>query len=154
MTARKVVQPNQRVCLAAAEVRLKLHDRVTALTAQPLSRVQQQIPQSLGEERTPEELLRPAVFVLRVTRPHLMQVGGELRLLVLARSNIAMRRNDIAPRLQVPARHPLERLTDLPSRDPPCFFLESPALQVVLHPPHFGRLFARADCVQQSLSTV
>ena len=75
--------------LAAAEVRLQLDDRVAALAAEPPRRVQQQVAQPLGQERAAEELVRLAVLVLGLVAPHLVEVGGELRLLVLPGRDVA-----------------------------------------------------------------
>src|SRR5262245_38629443 len=108
-----MVERDEGMRLAAAKVRLQLDDRIATFAAQPARRVHQQVPKALGEERPAEELLRLAVLVLRLVTPHLMQVGGELGLLILARRDVPMRRDDLPPRLQIRARHSLERLSRL-----------------------------------------
>ncbi len=62
MPAGQVVERDQRVRLAATEVRLQLHDRIATLTAQPPRRVQEQITQTLRQERAPEKLPGPTGF--------------------------------------------------------------------------------------------
>src|SRR5690348_16591861 len=58
VAAGEVVERDQRVRLAAAEVRLHLDNGVSALATQPPDGVEQEVPDTLGDERPPEELSR------------------------------------------------------------------------------------------------
>ena len=97
----EMVKREHRVRLAAAEVGLELHDRVTPLPRKALDRASQQALQTVGEIGTTEKLDRVLILVRPLTQVHLPQVGGELGLLVAATGHVPVRRHDLAPGLQV-----------------------------------------------------
>jgi len=108
VAGREVQQRDERVGLAAAEVRLQRDDRIPALGAQATDRVDREAAQSLGEVRPAKELPRVSVLVGGVPAPDLMQIGGELGLLVAPRSDVAVRRDDLTPRSQAGLRRALD----------------------------------------------
>ena len=80
----QVVQGDHRVGLATAEVSLQLDDGISAFLAEAAYGVQKQLTQTIGQERAAEELDGLAVLVSRLASPDLMEIGGELSLLVAA----------------------------------------------------------------------
>ena len=96
----QVIEREHRVRLAAAEVRLELHDRVAALAGEAPDTADEQALQALGEERAAEELLRFPVLVRALAEVHLPQIGRELRLLVAAARHVGVRRHHLAPGLE------------------------------------------------------
>jgi len=105
----EVVERQHGVRLAAAEVGLQLDDRITARAGEALQGVGEQVGQAVGEEGAPEELGRIAVLATAFAIMHLAQVGGELRLLVAAGSDVAVRRHDLPPGAQARLGLPFHR---------------------------------------------
>ena len=96
----QVVQGDEAMGLAAAEVGLQLDHRVAALARQPPGRGGQQVPQALGEIGAGEE--GPWVLVLGVgpALSHRVQVGGELGLVEAPGPHVGVGDDDVAPRRQ------------------------------------------------------
>ena len=86
----QVVQRQHRVGLGVAEIGLKLHHRVAAITRDALHAAHEQALQALGEVGAAEELLRPLVLVRAPPWVHLPDVGGELSLLVAPARHIGV----------------------------------------------------------------
>ena len=99
-TRRQVVEGNEAVGLAAAEVGLKLDDGIAPSPGKPTSSPDEQIPQPLSDVGAGEELLWILILRLSVALEHLEQVGGELGLLEVPLGHIGMGRDDFSPRGQ------------------------------------------------------
>ena len=95
-----MVEREHRVRLAAAEVGLQLHDRVSAAAAEALHGAGEHPLEALGQVGAAEELDRVAVLGAPFPFLDLPEVGGELGLLVLAAGDVLVRRDHLAPRLQ------------------------------------------------------
>ena len=99
-TAREeMVQSKHAMSLAATEIRLKLHHRITALPTQSLQRARQEHLQTFGQVRAAEELDGVAVLITSLSTVNLAEVCRELCLLIAARGHIRVRRDHFAPRL-------------------------------------------------------
>ena len=95
-----MVQRQHRVGLAASEVRLQLHHRITASSGQPLGGAGQQRAQTIGQIGAGEELGRVAVFRRRAAIVHLGKIGRKLGLLEIAGRHVLVRLDHLAPRQQ------------------------------------------------------
>ena len=103
-----VVEREQRVRLAAAEVGLQVDDRVAAAAVQAFDGLREQLAQAGGDEGAAEELGRVLVLARRPALVDLVQVGGELGLLVAAAGDVGVRPHHVAPRLEALGRGRLE----------------------------------------------
>ena len=111
----QVVEGQHRVRLAAAEVGLELHHRVTRPVGHAPRGPGQQPPQALRHERPPEELGGVAVLGRAAAEVDLPQVGRELGLLVPPARHVAVGLHQFAPGPERPGRRALqERATGLP----------------------------------------
>jgi hypothetical protein len=128
------------VGLAAAEVGLQLDHRVAALPPPPAHRVEQQLPQPVGEEGPAEELGRVAVLRRCLVPPDLMEVRGELRLLVATRRDVRVRRDQLPPRPQATGRLPLDRNDRRPALRLAGLLGETDPEQLLAHPVSLQRL--------------
>ena len=154
VTAREVVERDQRVGLAAAEVRLHLDDRIAAFAAQAADGIQQQVPHAFGDERSAEELGRVVVLGHRFVAPDLMEVGGELRLLVAAGGDVRVRSYDVPPRLQTGDRLALGRCARLTLAHVPLLLRETGTEQLLSHLLDLARVLAGVARVEEQLRGV
>ena len=92
-----MIQGQHRVGLAAAEVGLQLDHRVSGLAIEAKQGDAQQILEATGDVGAAEELGRVGVFRAALALAHLVEVGGELGLLVATCDHIGVRGNHIAP---------------------------------------------------------
>ena len=145
----EVVEREHRVGLAAAEVGLKLHDRVAAAAREPLHRAGEHPLEALGQIGAPEELGRVAVLVGPLAEVRLPEVGGELGLLVAAAGHVLVRRHHLAPRFQGSGRA-LDGETGLLAPYPACLLVEAHAQQLHLELLDIGGL-GRRDGRQQAV---
>jgi hypothetical protein len=83
--------------LAAAKSRLKLDDRLTALTNEPLSNLREQKPHTLSDEGTVKEGNRILVLARSLPCMYRRDIGGELRLLEGPFQNVAVRNSNFSP---------------------------------------------------------
>jgi hypothetical protein len=74
-------QREHRMRLSAAEIRLKLDDRITARAGEAFDRTGQQLLQAMGDEGPLEKIARVFVFVRTLATIDLSEVGGEFCLL-------------------------------------------------------------------------
>ena len=95
----QVVERQQRVRLATAEVSLQIDDRHAALAGHALNRLAKQQGEALGEEGAAEELGRLPVLVNAAALVDLVQIGSELGLDVPATGHVGVRPHDLAPRV-------------------------------------------------------
>ena len=93
----EVVERQHRVGLAATEVGLQLDHRFTALAVEALEGDAQQVAQAGGDEGAAVELAGIGVLRAADATAHLVEVGGELGLLVLAGDHIRVGGDHIAP---------------------------------------------------------
>ena len=93
----EVIEGQHGVGLAATEVGLQLDHRFTALAVEPFEGEAQQGPHAGGNEGTAVELGGVGVLLAADATTHLVEVGGELGLLVLARGHIGVGHDHIAP---------------------------------------------------------
>ncbi|MXZ30354.1 MAG: hypothetical protein F4Z22_05830 [Acidimicrobiia bacterium] len=100
-----MVQGDEGVRLATAEVGLQLHDGVAAAAGETLNCAGDQLAEPLGYEGAPVELGRVAVLGRGRAAPHLVKVGGVLRHLETPGGDVVVRLDDLPPRRQ-PGRHP------------------------------------------------
>ena len=107
-TSGDVVEREQGVRLAAAEVGLQVDDRIAAVAVEAFDRLGQQLAQALSDEGAAEELGRVLILARGSALVHLVQVGGELGLLVAAAGDVAVRPHHVAPRLEAFGRGRLE----------------------------------------------
>src|SRR5260370_13014586 len=101
--------------LAAAEVRLKLNDRITALPGEPSDCADQHLIQAMGQIGAAEELGRFPIFVGALAEVYLPQIGRELCLLVAPARHILMRSHNLPPGFQTGARLAFNRGARTPS---------------------------------------
>ena len=97
---REVIEREHRVRLAAAEIGLELHDRITARAVEALNRSDQEPPQALREISAAEKFDRILVFVGSLAEVNLPEVCGEFGLLIPAAGHILVRRDHFPPRLE------------------------------------------------------
>ena len=100
----QVIQREYRVRLTAAEVRLEGDDRVALLVDQPLDRVGEQVAQAFGQVGPAEELDGVAILRCRDALPDLVEVRGELGLLVVAGRDVVVGFHDFPPGRQARRR--------------------------------------------------
>jgi hypothetical protein len=105
----EMIERQHRVRLAAAEVRLELHDRVAALAGQTPNRSGEHGLQALRQVGAAEELDRILVFRGALAEMHLPEIGRKLGLLIETAGDIPVRRHDLAPGLQQAGRRALDR---------------------------------------------
>ena len=92
-----MIQGQHRVGLAAAEVGLQLDHRVGGLAVEPKQGDAQQILEATRDVSAAEELGRVGVFRAALALAHLVEVGGELSLLIPPVDHILVRGNHIPP---------------------------------------------------------
>ena len=84
--------------LAATEIGLEFNDRIAALTGEPEHCSGKQVAQTMGQVGAPEKFDGVAVFIRTFAHVNLPQVRRELGLLIFARSDIFVGRDNFAPR--------------------------------------------------------
>ena len=150
----QVVERDQSVGLAAAEVGLKLDHRVAPGPGEPASRPHNQVADALGDEGPAEELDGVAVLVGRLAPPHLVQVGGELGQLEAAGGDVLVGGDHLPPGGQAGFGTAL----DLGGRGlavgAPGLLVVLLALQVLMELAHPVGLAARRHRLQQPLGGV
>src|SRR5680860_815458 len=106
----QVVQREHRVGLAPAEVGLQVDDRAgVGVTGEAPRRAAEQVPQPLGDVGAPEELHRVDELVAALAARNHVQVGGELRGVVLAAGHVRGGGDDLPPGLDAGAGHACHR---------------------------------------------
>src|SRR5690242_21776706 len=73
----EVIECQQRVSFAAAEIGLELHDGIAVLSTQATQRVREQLAQAMSEESACKKGTGIAVVVLAPSTVDLGQVGGK-----------------------------------------------------------------------------
>ena len=119
--------------LAAAEVGLQLHDRVPTVTRKPLQGICEEFLQAFCYESAPKEFNRIFIFVRSLAQVDLPQIGGELGLLITARSNIRVWSHDLAPRAQAGCRFAFHRNARFLTLLSPELFIELYAKDLGFH---------------------
>src|SRR5579875_1438811 len=145
---KQVIQRKHRVGFPAAEVGLKLDDRIAARAGQALDRAGEQLLQAVRDESALEEIARILVFVRSFSPIDLSEIGGELRLLKAPGSNIGMRRDYLAPRLEPALRLTFGRSNRELARFRARLLVEADAQQLLLAALYLGSLFGRNGAEQ------
>ena len=97
-----MIERDEAVRLTAAESRFRLDDRVTAVAAEELQRVHEQLAHARRDVGLMEKLDRIAIFRdSGASIVNLLQIGGELRIPETPKRDIAVRRCHLAPRTQI-----------------------------------------------------
>ena len=152
--AGQVVERDQGVGLAAAEVGLELDDGVATGPGEPPGRPGDQVADPLGDEGAAEELGGVAVLVGGFAPPHLVQVGGELGQLEAAGGDVVVGGDHLPPAGQAGGGPAF----DLGGRglavSAPHLLVELLAQQVLVEFAHLVGLGARGRRLQQPLGGV
>jgi len=96
-----MIQSEHRVGLTAAEIGLKLNNRIPTLARDALNRGYQQASEALGEVCAAEKLHRIPVLVCALAQVHLPEVCSKLGLLVAAARHVLVWCDHFPPGLQV-----------------------------------------------------
>ena len=92
-----MIEGQHRVGFAATEVGLQLDHRFAALAVEPFEGDAQQGSHAGGDEGAAVELAGIGVLLAADATAHLVEVGGELGLLILAGGYIGVGRDHLAP---------------------------------------------------------
>ena len=128
-----MIERQHGVGLAAAEVGLELHDRITTAAGKAPHGADEQRLQALGEIGAPEELDGVPVLVGPFSEMDLPEVGGELGLLVPPAGDVLVRGHHLSPRLQVARGRALDRRACALPLLAPHLLVEAEPKQLHLH---------------------
>ena len=151
--AGEVVQSDEGVRLAPAEVGLQLHDGVAADTRETLDRPRDQLAEPLGDEGAPVELRRVAVLGRCRASPHLVQVGGVLGHFEASRGDVVVRLDHLSPGRQ-PRLHPGLGALSHAAPGAATLLLELEAQQLLMEAADLVGLGTGGDGLQQALGRV
>ena len=140
-----MIEGEQRVRFAAAEVRLQIDNGITSTSAQALQGVNQQRAQTMRQEGALEEVARDAVLVGAGAAVHLSQVGSKLGEQVTARGNIRVWSDDLTPGAQTHAWFAFNGSNCHLARLIACLFIETQPQQFLLLPLNLAGLLSRRD---------
>ena len=148
-----MVERQHRVRLAAAEVSLKLYDRIASGIREPPDCPDQKLVQTRRQKGAPEKFHRFAVFVRSFAQMNLPEIRGKLRLLVSPARDIFVRIHHFAPRFEATGHLALDGCTRATPLLGSHLLVEHGATELDLHLSNFVGL-RRRDRRQQSFGGV